>query len=70
MVQALLGSVSRFLVGFLTEWLRDKRRERDVRRLGWQEADLQHLREVNNLLERMATVHHRPARGRLREGTF
>jgi len=70
MLEALIGVLGRFLVGFLIEWLRDRRRERDLKRLGWKEADLRNLREVNDAYAHMASVHHRPARERLREGSF
>jgi len=70
MLETLTGLLGRFLVGLIVEWLRDRRRERDLRRLGWKEADLQHLREVNDAYARMAAVHHRPARERLYERSF
>jgi len=70
MLETFLGVLGRVLVGFLIEWLRDRRREHDLKRLGWKEAHLQYLREVNNAYARMVAVHHRPARERLRERAF
>ena len=70
MLETVLGLIGRGAVRFLVEWLRDRRRGRDLGRLGWQAAELQHLREVNNALTRMAAVEPRPARERLRGGAF
>jgi len=70
MLETLLGLLGRAAVRFLVEWLRDRRREHDLRRLGWQAAELQQLREVNNARDRMAAVEPRPARERLRGGAF
>jgi hypothetical protein len=62
--------VTKFLTGFLLGLLQDLRRERALRDLGWQEADLEYLKGVNNARTRMDMELSRPASERLREHSF